>query len=381
MLASTSKADAPTVGRSVLPSELGKCTDCKETHPLWRCPVLRRKTRTQKAKAVADNNLCFSCLNRQHFFWKCPKPRKCTAERYSSSHNVLVQGAEKDFWHRPLSWQNNATKNSSVLVKKESRKSSGLVSQTNVKGLSQILEVKLPSPTKTATILALCDSACSHSWTSDKWAIKLLVQGTATKLTVLGFISQEVVDTQMVQLKFLLVHSGDSECSTFDVKPFVGKHLSVENDFIDVDGLKQQYPHLESTPLKRYNYANVEMILDQDIFQVIRPLDYFETDPKGTAIAVQIPLGWDLSGPLPSTSGLFSTCFKAVTQLDNDFTLANQIQRWFEMKSFGAFKQVDPRSASDARGQKVLKHTIYDDGCRYQVSVLWANDRISLPND
>ena len=53
------------------------------------------------------------------------------------------------------------------------------------------------------------------------------------------------------------------------------------------------------------------MILGQDVFHSIRPLEYFESDRRDTPIAVRLPLGWVLSGPLPSTSGLFSTCFKA----------------------------------------------------------------------
>ena len=61
------------------------------------------------------------------------------------------------------------------------------------------------------------------------------------------------------------------------------------------------------------------MILGQDVFHCIRPLEYFETDRTNTPIAVRLPLGWVLSGSLPSNSGLISTCFKAVTQKGNRF--------------------------------------------------------------
>ena len=159
---------------------------------------------------------------------------------------------------------------------------------------------------------------------------------------------------------------------------FVGKLFSVGN-FINVDGLKQQYPHLEPIPLKRYSYANFEMILGQEMFHVIRTLECFETDRKGTPIAVRIPFGWVLSGPLPSTSGIFSTCFRAVTKIEVGFNLADQVRSWYDMKSFGAYKQVDPGSASDAVGQQIMEDTTYYDGCRYQVGLLWANDRSSLP--
>ena len=130
--------------------------------------------------------------------------------------------------------------------------SSGVVSQTDVKGLLQFLGVKLQSPSRTETVLSLCDSACSQSWISETVAAKLLVQGAETKLTVHGINLQELVDTQMVQPKLIPVHSGDTKSSRFNVKPSVRRHLSVGKEFSDVDGLNQQYPHLEQSHLKRY---------------------------------------------------------------------------------------------------------------------------------
>ena len=123
------------------------------------------------------------------------------------------------------------------------------------------------------------------------------------------------------------------------------------------------------------------MILGQDVFHSISPLEYFESDRKNIPIAVRIPLGWVLSGPLPSTSGLVSTCFKAVTHSESDSQLADQLRSWYEMESFAAKKQVDPLSAADARASTKLQDTTYHDGCRYQVGMLWAENDSSLPNN
>ena len=120
------------------------------------------------------------------------------------------------------------------------------------------------------------------------------------------------------------------------------------------------------------------MILGQDVFHAIRPLEYFETDQKDTPIAVRLPLGWVLSGPLPSTSGLFSICFKSVTESEEDSKLADQLRSWYDIESYGAYKKVDPRSAADARALKILDETTYHDGCRYQVGMLWAEEENSL---
>ena len=84
-----------------------------------------------------------------------------------------------------------------------------------------------------------------------------------------------------------------------------------------------------------------------------------------------------LSGPLPSTLGLLLTCFKVVTQRKTDSKLADQIRRWYDMQSYWAYKEAKPRSAADARAQKILQDTVYHDGCRYHVGMLWADDQIS----
>ena len=48
--------------------QLPNCVACKDKHPLWRCPVFRKKTPTERARIVADNKLCFSCFQPNHSF-------------------------------------------------------------------------------------------------------------------------------------------------------------------------------------------------------------------------------------------------------------------------------------------------------------------------
>ena len=51
------------------------------------------------------------------------------------------------------------------------------------------------------------------------------------------------------------------------------------------------------------------------------------------------------------------------------------------MESYGAFKQVEPRSAADACAQEILETTTFHNGRRYDVGILWADDNIQLPNN
>ena len=174
----------------------------------------------------------------------------------------------------------------------------------------------------------------------------------------------------MVELKLTPVHSGGS-CSSFAIKPYVRDDLHVGTDVIDVESLKTVYPHLEPIPLKKYTYADVDIILSKDVFHFIRPLEYFDSDRKNTPVAVRLSISWVLSGPLPSTSGFFSTCFKAVTtNKDTDSNSAEQLRSWYDKESYGAFKQEDSRSAAKVRAEKILEATTYHDGSRYQVGMV-----------
>ena len=51
------------------------------------------------------------------------------------------------------------------------------------------------------------------------------------------------------------------------------------------------------------------------------------------------------------------------------------------MESNRAYKQVDSRSAADARAMKILEETTFNDGCRYQVGKIWADEESTLPNN
>ena len=221
-----------------------QCVACKDSHLLWRCRVFRHKTPTERTKLAAESKLCFSCLNEGHSFRQCPQPRKCTKDGCSSSHNTLLHGSDRIFRQkRPGDAKNPQSKTTKVSQRQTGSESSGMPSVTDIKGLLQITEVELTSPSSSAKIRSLCDSACSHSWISRRLADKLQVKRSATKLTVHGINSQQLIDTETVELKLTPVHSGGS-CSSFPVNPYVRDDLKVGNDIIDVYKLKTVYPHL-----------------------------------------------------------------------------------------------------------------------------------------
>ena len=68
--------------------------------------------------------------------------------------------------------------------------------------------------------------------------------------------------------------------------------------------------------------------------------------------------------------------------IEHDNELASQVKSWWDdIESIGASKQVEPRSAADARAHEILESTTIFSGLRYNVGTLWAADNIQLPNN
>ena len=158
------------------------CVACKEKHPLWRCPVFRKKTPTERAKLVADNKLGFSCFRVNHSVRQCPQPRKCTKEGFESSHNTILHCAERIFQRKSETPNRENPEPSTCIgttkMNDQVAKSSGMPSVVDVNGFLQKTEVELHSNELSERVLALCDSACSHTRISSRLADKLTVKGT-----------------------------------------------------------------------------------------------------------------------------------------------------------------------------------------------------------
>ena len=361
-----------------------RCIVCKGNHRLWECRVFKEKTPTQRAKLVSDNKLCFSCLRDKHTFRQCPQPRKCRAEGCNSSHNTLLHGADRVFPTKQSTNPNtiqssvNIGQSKATTTQEPSNKTTTMSSVTDVKGLLQVTELQLVNSSGLDTkALVLCDTACSNSWVAGSLADRLGLHGKALKLTVKGINTEEVVDTRVVEVT--VKPREHQHFEPFTVKPFVKESLNVGSDIINVQALQETYPHLAVLDPVTYSYKDIEMILGQDVYHAIRPLEHFSADEKRSPVAVRLPIGWVLSGPLPSSSCLTSTCFKVNIEHDNE--LASQVKSWYDIESFGANKQVDSRSAADARAHEILESTTIHNGLRYDAGMLWAADNIQLPNN
>ena len=76
-----------------------------------------------------------------------------------------------------------------------------------------------------------------------------------------------------------------------------------------------EFPHLQPIKPIVYDYSDVEMILGQDVFHGMKPLKYFQGGNQKFPVAVRMPIGRVLSGPLPSPFGVRSITFKLMLKM------------------------------------------------------------------
>ena len=211
----------------------------------------------------------------------CPQPQNCSKDDCGSTHNSFLHGAENTLPRKSESVKESKVETPTCSVttatQTECEVTSCFPSVSRVKRLLQVTEVELQSSEKSEKVLVLCDSVCSHSWICSELARKLDVPGKPTNLTVHGFNSNKIVDSQLVELKLPSVHSGGS-CSSFTVKPYMQDQLTIGNDAVEADDLKTRYSHLEPIALCKYSYTVVKLILGQDVCHAIRSLEYFVSD-------------------------------------------------------------------------------------------------------
>ena len=65
--------------------------------------------------------------------------------------------------------------------------------------------------------------------------------------------------------------------------------------------------------------------------------------------------------------------------IEHEIEIASQVKSWYDFESFGASKQVDPRSAADAGAHEITNSTTIHNCLRYDVGghTRLANDYFS----
>ena len=166
--------------------------------------------------------------------------------------------------------------------------------------------------------------------------------------------------------------------SYFSLCAYIKNNIRIGSELINIADLQNKYPQLAPILPTQYTYEDVEVIIGQDYYHAVRPIEFILRDDKNSPCSVRLPIGWVISGPLPPSVNSISSCFKYVVE---DSSLTDQIKSWYELESYGAFKQVDAHYAANKHALSILNSETVHNGERYIVPMLWIDSNVSLPNN
>ena len=236
----------------------------------------------------------------------------------------------------------------------------------------------MATDTEQVTAYALCDTGSTHSWVDGQLRDKLGLKGDPCAIDFSSLQDQSPMEVERVQVRIQPTQPGDDGMT---LQPYVKERFMLADDVIDVPHLKKRWPHLEPIQLPKFNVADVSVVLGQDAFPLMRPLEYRSVG-KSEPWAVRCELAWCLSGHLPRTVRRFTGAQSCTTTtMQDDTALANQVKRWWDMEAYASQRQVDPRSVEDKRALELLERTTEYTGERYSIGLLWTADNLQLPNN
>ena len=173
---------------------------------------------------------------------------------------------------------------------------------------------------------------------------------------------------------------GPSESDTAGEKFTFCSHpnLNVGDKIYDFTKMKANYAYLNHLPDIKVSMADVKVVLGQDAYHLIRPLEY-KSGGRDEPWAVKTSLGWTVSGGLSKkeTKYMVASCTFSVS---SDL-LADQMKNWWDMETYASVCDVSGRSKEEKRVQAISEKTTKHNGERYEVGPLCADDNPNLPNN
>ena len=301
----------------------------------------------ERREHVQKFRLCFNCLKPGHMSKNC-RSRTCSVPSCGRRHNRLLH---------------------SEPPKKETAKNvsdaTTAVAPNVTQGGLPVVLIKLTNRDLSLNVLAMCDSGSSISFVDKSVVSKLQLQGRKAALSVAGIHGSQDVKTEIVPIA-VSAHEKSRPLTT--VQFYVHEKLKLGDQIVELQELKDRYPHLRNLPDQSYNLNDVQVILGQDCYDIHHPFEFKKSEDKAALWAVKSKIGWALSGPLPAKQA--ATLATTATSIADD-KLANQLSKWWDIESYASNCDVTGHSKEGQRAVKTLERTTRFNGERYEVG-LWT---------
>ena len=302
-------------------------------HP-WKIQIDELNELNERREQVQKLRLCFNCFRAGHMSQDC-KSRTCSVPTCGRRHNRLL--------HSDLP-KEKTTEN-------VSDDTTAVATNINQGGLP-VVRMNLTNIDLSLNILAMCDSGSSISFVDKSLVSKLSIIGVKSlvskpSISVVGIHGSQDVKTEIVPIA---VSAHENSRPLKLVQFYVHKKLKLEDQIVELQELKDRYPHLRNLPNQSYNLNDVQVILGQDCYDIHHPFEFKKSEDKTATWAVKSKIVWALSGPLPAKQA--ATLATTATSIAHD-KLANQ--DWWDIESYVSKCDVRGHSNDEQWAIKTVK--------------------------
>ena len=210
-----------------------------------------------------------------------------------------------------------------------------------IQGGLPVVRIKLTNRYLSLNMLAMCDSGFSISFVDKSVVSELQLQCRKASLSVAGIHGSQYVKTETVPIA-VSAHEKSRPLTT--VQFYVHEKLKLGDKIVELQEMKDRYPHLRNLPNQNYNPKEVQVILGQDCYDVHHPFESKKSEDKTAPLAVKSKIGWALSGPLPAKQA--ATLATTSTSIADD-KLANQLSKWWDIESYASNCDVTDHSKDE----------------------------------
>ena len=193
---------------------------------------------------------------------------------------------------------------------------------TNItQGGLPVVRIKLTNRDLSINVPAMCDSGSSISFVDKSVVSNLQLQGRKASLSIAGIHGSQDVKTEIVPIA---VSAIEKSRPLTTVKFYVHDKLNMGDQVVELQELKNRYPHLRNLLNQSYNVNEVQVILGQYCNDIHHPFRFQEIRRQTCTMGSVSKIGWASSGPLPTKKA--ATFATTATSMADD-NLANQLSK------------------------------------------------------
>ena len=236
-----------------------ECPFIDGQHAIWNCENFKSMKLNERREQVHNLRLCFNCLRPGNRSTDC-RSRTCSVPNCRRQHNKLL--------HSDFSKKETTTNVSDATT--------ALATNITQGGLP-VVRIKLVNGNHSLNMLAMCDTGSSISFVDNSIISTLQLQGRKASLSVAGIHGSEYVKTETVPIA---VSAYERSRPLTTVQFYVHEKLTLGDQMVDLQELKDRYPHLKNLPNQCCNLNEVQVILGQDCYDIHHPLEYKRSDDR-----------------------------------------------------------------------------------------------------